>query len=87
MTEEQIKKIKMKWVSHIAMSDYHTTNYVVEGYPFTLSYQVNVPTDHTYDDEYKDDGKQRRTSRTWVLNGKKIRSYKKLIEELKKIDI
>lgn len=81
MTEEQIKNIKMKWVSHIALSDYHTTNYVVEGYPFTLTYQVNVPTD-----DYDDD-KRRRTSRTWVLNGKKIRSYKKLIEELKKIEL
>lgn len=32
MTEEQIKKIKLKWVSHISMSDYHTSNYVAEGY-------------------------------------------------------
>lgn len=83
MTEEQIKTIKLKWVSHISMSDYHTTNYKAEGYPFTLTYQVNVPTDD-YDE---DDGKKRRTSRTWVLNGKKIRSYKKLVEELKKIEI
>lgn len=83
MTEEQIKNIKMKWVSHIAMSDYHTTNYVAEGYPFTLTYQVNVPTD-----EYKyESDKKRRTSRTWILNGKRIRSYKKLIDELKNIEI
>ena len=34
-----------------------------------------------------DDGIKRRTSKTWVLNGKKIRSYKKLVEELKKIEI
>lgn len=87
MTEEQIKNIKLKWVSHIALSDYHITNYVVEGYPFTLTYQVKVPTDHTYDDGYADYGIKRRTSRVWVLNGKRIRSYKKLIEELKNIEI
>ena len=87
MTEEQIKNIKLKWVSHISMSDYHITNYVVEGYPFTLTYQVSVPTDHTYDDGYEDDGIKRRTSRTWVLNGKAFRSYKKLIEELKNIEL
>ncbi|MGN1156682.1 MAG: hypothetical protein ACI4TK_10925 [Agathobacter sp.] len=87
MTEEQIKNIKMRWVSHISMGDYHTSNYVAEGYPFTLTYQVSVPTDYTYDDGYKDDGIKRRTSRNWVLNGKSIRSYKKLIEELKKIEL
>ena len=83
MTEEQIKNIKLKWVSHIAMSDYHITNYIAEGYPFKLTYQVNVPTDEC---KYESD-KKRRTSRTWILNGKRIRSYKKLVEELKKIEI
>lgn len=87
MTEEQIKNIKMSFVSHLATSDYHTTNYVAEGYPFTLTYQVNVPTDHTYNDGYIDDGVKRRTSRMWVLNAKTIRSYKKLVEELKKIEL
>ena len=87
MTEEQIKNIKMTFVSHLSMSDYHTSNYVAEGYPFTLTYQVNVPTDHIYDDGYVDDGVKRRTSRTWVLNGKTVRSYKKLVEELKKIEL
>lgn len=87
MTEEQIKNIKMSFVSHLAMSDYHTSNYVAEGYPFTLTYQVSVPTDHIYDDEYVDNGVKRRTSRTWVLNGKTIRSYKKLVSELKKIEL
>lgn len=86
MTEEQIKAMKMRMVSHISMSDYHTSNYVVEGYPFTLTYQVNVPTDHTYDG-YEDDWINRRTSRVWVLNGKKIRSYRTLVSELKKIEL
>lgn len=73
----------MTFVSHLAMSGYHTSSYIVEGYPFTLTYQVSVPTD-----EYKyESDKKRRTSRTWVLNGKPIRSYKKLVSELKKIEL
>lgn len=87
MTDEQIKNIKMTFVSHLSMSDYHITNYMAEGYPFTLTYQVSIPAYNIYDDGYVDNGVKRRTSRTWVLNGKKIRSYKRLVQELKLIEL
>ena len=44
MTDEQISRIKFRFVSHIAMSDYHITQYKAINVPFQFNMQDCVPT-------------------------------------------
>ena len=81
MTYEQIKGIRFRFVSHMAMSDFHISQYVAEDVPFDLSLEVAVPTE-----EYKYENPKARCRRRYMLDGVQI-SKKKLIEKLKSIEI
>ena len=81
MTDEQIKGIRFRFVSHMAMSDCHISQYVAEDVPFDLSLEVAVPTE-----EYKYEHPRARCRRRYMLNGVWI-SEKKLIEKLRSIEI
>ena len=81
MTYEQIKGIRLRFVSHIAMSDFHISQYVAEDVPFDLRLEVAVPTE-----EYKYEHPKARCRRRYMLDGVWI-SEKKLIEKLKSIEL
>ncbi len=81
MTDEQIKGIRFRFVSHIAMSDYHISQYVAEDIPFNLMMEVAVPTE-----EYKNEHPKARCRSRYMLDGHWI-SKKKLIEKLKEIEL
>lgn len=81
MTDEQIKGIKFRFVSHIAMSDFHISQYVAEDVPFDLMMEVAVPTE-----EYRQEHPKARCRKWYMLDGVWIRR-KKLIEKLKSIEI
>ena len=81
MTDEQIKGIRFRFVSHIAMSDFHFSQYVAEDVPFDLRLEVAVPTE-----EYKYENLKARCRRRYMLDGVWI-SEKKLIQKLKSIEI
>ena len=81
MTYEQIKGIRFRFVSHLAMSDFHISQYVAEDVPFDLRLEVAVPTE-----EYKYEHPRARCTRRYMLDGHWI-SKKKLIEKLKEIEI
>ena len=81
MTDEQINGIRFRFVSHIAMSDYHISQYVAEDVPFDLRMEVAVPTE-----EYKYEHPKARCTRRYMLDGVWI-SEKKLIEKLKEIEV
>ena len=81
MTDEQIKGIRFRFVSHLAMSDYHLSQYVAEDVPFHLRLEVAVPTE-----EYKYENPKARCRRRYMLDGVWMRR-KKLIEKLKSIEL
>ena len=81
MTDEQINGIRFRFVSHIAMSDYHISLYVAEDVPFDLRLEVAVPTE-----EYKYEHPKTRCKKRYMLDGHWMRR-KKLIEKLKSIEI
>ena len=81
MTYEQIKDIRFRFVSHIAMSDYHISQYVAKDVPFDLRMEVAVPTE-----EYKYEHPKARCTTWFMLDGHWMRR-KKLIEKLKSIEI
>ena len=81
MTYEQIKGIRFRFVSHIAMSDFHISQYVAEDVPFDLRLEVAVPTE-----EYKYENPKARCTKWYMLDGHWMRR-KKLIEKLKDIEI
>ncbi len=81
MTYEQIKGIRFRFVSHIAMSDFHTSQYVAKDVPFDLRLEMVVPTE-----EYKYENPKARCRRWYMLDGHWMRR-KKLIEKLKEIEI
>ena len=81
MTDEQIKGIRFRFVSHIAMSDSHISQYVAEDVPFDLRLEVAVPTE-----EYKYEYPKARCKKRYMLDGHWMRR-KKLIEKLKSIEI
>lgn len=81
MTDEQIKCIKFRFVSHLAMSDFHFSQYVAEDVPFDLRLEVAVPTE-----EYKYEHSRARCRRRYMLDRVWI-SEKKLIEKLKSIEL
>lgn len=81
MTDEQIKVIRFRFVSHLAMSDFHISQYVAEDVPFDLRMEVAVPTE-----EYKHERPKARCRRHYMLDGHWMRR-KKLIEKLKSIEI
>ena len=81
MTDDQIKGIRFRFVSHIAMSDYHFSQYVSEDVPFDLRMEVAVPTE-----EYKYEHPRARCRRRYMLDGVWMRR-KKLIEKLKSIEL
>ena len=81
MTDEQIKGIRFRFVSHMAMSDFHISQYVAEDVPFDLRLEVDVPTE-----EYKQEHPKARCTRRYMLDGHWMRR-KKLIEKLKSIEI
>ena len=81
MTDDQIKGIRFRFVSHIAMSDYHFSQYMAEDVPFDLRLEGAVPTE-----EYKYEHPRARCTRRYMLNGVWI-SEKKLIEKLRSIEI
>ena len=81
MTDEQIKSIRFRFVSHIAMSDSHYSQYVAKDVPFDLRLEVAVPTE-----EYKYEHPKARCKKRYMLDGHWMRR-KKLIEKLKSIEI
>ena len=81
MTYEQIKDIRFRFVSHIAMSDFHISQYVAEDVPFDLRLEVAVPTE-----EYKQEHPKARCTKWYMLEGHWMKR-KKLIEKLKEIEI
>ena len=81
MTYEQIKGISFRFVSHIAMSDYHISQYVAEDVPFDLRLEVAVPTE-----EYKYEHPRARCAK-WYMLDEHWMKRKKLIEKLKEIEI
>ena len=81
MTDEQINGIRFCFVSHIAMSDYHISQYVAEDVPFDLRVEVAVPTE-----EYRHEHPKARCRCWYMLDGHWMRR-KKLIEKLKSIEI
>ena len=81
MTDEQIKGIRFRFMSHLAMSDFHISQYVAEDVPFDLRLEVAVPTE-----EYKYEHPKARCTRRYMLDGVWI-SKKKLIEKLKEIEL
>ena len=81
MTDEQIKGIRFRFVSHIAMSDFHISQYVAEDVPFDLRLEVAAPTE-----EYRQERPKARCTRRYMLNGVWI-SEKKLIEKLRSIEL
>ena len=81
MTDEQIKGIRFRFVSHIAMSDYHISQYVAEDVPFDLRMEVAVPTE-----EYKFEHPKSRCTKWYMLDGHWMKR-KKLIEKLKDIEL
>ena len=81
MTDEQIKGIRFRFVSHIAMSDFHISQYVAEDVPFDLRMEVAVPTE-----EYKYEHSRARCTKCYMLDGHWMRR-KKLTEKLKEIEI
>ena len=81
MTDEQIKSIRFRFVSHISMSDFHISQYVAEDVPFDLRMEVGVPTE-----EYKYEHPKARCKKWYMLDGHWMRR-KKLIEKLKSIEI
>lgn len=81
MTYEQIKGIRLRFVSHIAMSDFHIRQYVAEDVPFDLRLEVAEPTE-----EYKYEHPRARC-RTWYMMDGHWMRRKKLIEKLKEIEI
>ena len=81
MTDEQIKGIRFRFVSHISMSDFHISQYVAEDVSFNLRMEVAVPTE-----EYKQEHPKARCRRRYMLDRVQF-SEKKLIEKLKSIEI
>lgn len=81
MTYEQIKGIRFRFVSHIALSAYHLSHYVAEDVPFDLRLEVAVPTE-----EYKYENPKARCIKWYMLDGVWMRR-KKLIEKLKSIEL
>ena len=81
MTDEQINGIRFRFVSHIAMSDFHFSQYVAEDVPFDLRLEMAVPTE-----EYKYEHPKARCTKWYMLDGHWMRR-KKLIEKLKSIEI
>ena len=81
MTDEQIKGIRFRFVSHMAMSDFHISQYVAEDVPFDLRMEVAEPTE-----EYKFEHPKARCTRRYMLDGHWMRR-KKLIEKLRSIEI
>ena len=81
MTYEQIKGIRFRFVSHMAMSDFHISQYVAEDVPFDLRMEVAAPTE-----EYKQEHPKARCRRWYMLDGHWMRR-KKLIEKLKDIEL
>ena len=81
MTDEQIKGIRFRFVSHMAMSDFHLSQYVAEDVPFDLRMEVAVPTE-----EYRQEHPKARCRSCYMLDGHWIRR-KKLIEKLKSIEL
>ena len=79
--DEQIKGIRFCFVSHIAMSDYHISQYVAEDVPFDLRMEVAVPTE-----EYKFEHPKARCTKWYMLDGHWMKR-KKLIEKLKDIEL
>ena len=86
MTDEQISRIKFRFVSHMAMSDYHITQYEATNVPFKFNMQVSVPTSSFDWEAPHGDGKKRRSSRRYCLQGKYYRSKKKLYDALHEIE-
>ena len=81
MTYEQIKGIRFRFASHIAMSDFHISQYVAEDVPFDLRLEVAVPTE-----EYKYENPKARCTKWYMLDGHWMKR-KKLIEKLKEIEL
>ena len=86
MTDEQISRIKFRFVSHIAMPDYHITQYEATNVPFQFNMQVCVPTSAFDYEAPPEGGKKQMSSRTYYLQGKHYRSKKKLYDALHEIE-
>ena len=86
MTDEQISRIRFSFVSHIAMSDYHITQYEATNVPFQFNMQVCVPTRAFDYEAMPEGGKKRMSSRIYCLRGRYYRSKKKLYDALHEIE-
>ena len=81
MTDEQIKGIKFRFVSHIALSDFHISQYMAKDVPFDLRLELTAPTE-----EYRQEHPKARCTTWFMLDGHWMKR-KKLIEKLKSIEI
>ena len=86
MTDEQISRIKFRFVSHIAMSDYHITQYKAINVTFQFNMQDCVPTSAFDYEAPPDGGNKRRSTRRYCLQGRYYRSKKKLYDALHEIE-
>ena len=86
MTDEQISRIKFRFVSHIAMLDYHITQYEATNVPFQFNMQDRVPTSAFDYETLPEGGKKRRSLRRYYLQGRYYRSKKKLYDALHEIE-
>lgn len=80
MTEEEVKKIPFRMVSHISMADESVCTYIDKSE--RLGFCIHTPVLADYDG-MKEYGKPRRHYR---IDAKIYKSYKKWIEALKDLD-
>lgn len=77
MTIEEFDNIRFRFICHHAMEDEHTTTYANDDRRFLIC--VHVP--------YKDGEPKGKSYRHWQIDGKVIKTEKKLIEAIKDIQL
>ena len=75
MTLEELKKLRFRMQSHIAMEDEHITNYCNDDYGFIM--QVST--------KKKNEFEFGRSKRHFIYKGKRYRSLPKFLEAIKDI--
>lgn len=75
MTEEEVRKIKFKMVSHLSMSDSHETTYESIGMPLKITMVSSV--------RIKNFEPYGKSSNEYYINGKHVGGFKRICERLK----
>lgn len=75
MTEEELRKIEFRWVSHIALEDRHVTTYENKKYGFTMLQIVTK----------KSELKWGRALTHYIFKGQIYKSQKKFLEAIKHV--